>query len=287
MDAVLDHAGEAARGGTDAGAGADLLCAADPPPFELYNPDGRVGLLVVCDHASRCIPRRLGDLGLPAAAQNAHIAWDPGAATVTRRLADRLDAPAVLGGYSRLVVDCNRTEDDPTAIPAISDGIVVPGNRRLDAAARTARFDGCHRPYHRAVAKALDRMIATHDTVAFFSVHSFTPRLRDGSERQWDIGVLWNEDARLPAPLMATLRQDPALCVGDNEPYSARDLFGHTVEFHAEPRGLPHALIEIRQDHLADTAAAERWGDRLAEALTPVLRSLGVGGLLAPAGGAP
>ncbi len=286
MDAVLDHAGEAARGAADSAAGPGLLTAADPPPFEFYNPDGNVGLLIVCDHASNSIPQQLGDLGLTPAARTAHIAWDPGAAAVTRRLADRLDAPAVLGGFSRLVVDCNRTEDDPTAIPAISDGQVVPGNRHLDAAAREARFAACHRSYHGAVAGALDRMTAAHDVVGFFSVHSFTPCLRDGSERQWDVGVLWNEDSRLPVPLMAALAKVPDICVGDNEPYSARDLFGHTVEHHAEPRGLPHALIEIRQDHLQDDAGCTRWGDLLADAMAPILRSLGIGRLPTADGGA-
>lgn len=257
-------------------AGTDLVGPHDPPPFILVNPEGRRALLIVCDHATKAIPRRLADLGLTAAQREAHIAWDPGAAAVARLLAQALDAPAVLSGYSRLVVDCNRAPDDPTAMPLISDGVIVPGNRDLSEAARAARIGACHAPYHRAIARQLDAMCVRHPLVALFSVHSFTPSMRDGARRPWDAGVLWTDDGRIPIPLMAGLRAEPDLVIGDNEPYSAHDRFGFTIETHAEPRGLPNALLEIRQDHLAAEGGPRRWAELTARMLDPILRGLGI-----------
>lgn len=254
----------------------ELIGPHDPPPFSLVNPGGQRALLLVCDHATNAVPQRLADLGLAPAQRAAHIAWDPGAAAVTRLLAEAMDAPAVLSGYSRLVVDCNRAPDDPTAMPLISDSVIVPGNRDLGESARAARIGACHAPYHRAIGRQLDAMLALHPVVALFSVHSFTPSMRDGSERPWDAGVLWTEDGRIPIPLMAALRAEPGLLVGDNEPYSAHDRFGFTIETHAEPRHLPNALLEIRQDHLAAEDGPRRWAALTARTLDPILRDLGI-----------
>ena len=264
----------------DADHGADshtaLLGPGDPAPFVWHNGESGRAILIVCDHASNAIPRRLNDLGLSADQRCDHIAWDVGAGAVSRLLADLLKAPAILGGYSRLVIDCNRAPDDPTAIPLISDGVVVPGNRSLDTVARAKRESACHAPYHAAISGWLDAALADHETVAVFSVHSFTPSLRDGATRPWDAGVLWTEDPRIPVPLMAALRREAGLLVGDNEPYTAHDLFGFTIETHAEPRGLPNGLIEIRQDHLIGEDGATAWAVRLARALDPILHGLGI-----------
>lgn len=253
-----------------------LLAPDEQPAFTEYRPDGGRALLIVCDHAANTVPRSLQDLGLTAEQRQGHIAWDPGSAEVTRLLAVALDAPAVLTRYSRLVIDCNRAPDDPTAMPLISDDVIVPGNRDLDDAERATRTAACHTPYHDAVAGKLDAMQARFPLVALFSVHSFTPSMRDGSARPWDAGVLWTDDGRIPLPLMAALRQDSDLLIGDNEPYSAHDLYGYTVETHAQPRGLPNGLIEIRQDHLAVADGPRRWADLLAQALDPILHSLGI-----------
>jgi predicted N-formylglutamate amidohydrolase len=271
MDQLLPSAhGEGGR------AVPDLVGPHDPPPFTLVNPDGGRALLIVCDHATNAVPRRLADLGLTAAQREGHIAWDPGAAAVARLLAAALDAPAVLSGYSRLVVDCNRAPDDPTAMPLISDGVIVPGNRDLGDTARAARIGACHAPYHQAVGHRLDAMCARSPLVVLFSVHSFTPSMRDGAERPWDAGVLWTDDGRIPVPLMAALGAEPGLSIGDNEPYSAHDRFGFTIETHAEPRSLPNALLEIRQDHLAAEGGPRRWAALVARTLDPILRSLGI-----------
>ena len=227
-------------------------------------------MLLTCDHASNAIPRALGDLGLPSAAQRQHIAWDIGAAAVTRLLAEALDAPALLTGYSRLVIDCNRDPGDPTSIPAVSDGVAVPGNRNLPEAARAARHAACFRPYHSAIAARLDALLAAGTPPALLSIHSFTPVMA-GVARPWHIGILWDKDGRIPQPLLAALRADPAITVGDNQPYSAREPAGYTVRHHAVQRGLPHVAIELRQDLVAGNEGARSWAARLAAALRPIL----------------
>jgi len=223
----------------------------------------------VCDHASNRIPQRLDNLGLSDAELARHIGWDIGAADVTYRLSDRLGAPAVLAGYSRLAIDCNRSLDHSDLILAESDRTPVPGNAGLAAAQRQARIDALFRPYHAAVDEQVDRLRSLcrpGETPVVISIHSFTP-VFVGIERPWHIGVLWNDDPRLPVPLIARLRQERDLRVGDNEPYSARDGFGHTLERHGDAGGLANALIEIRQDLIDTSQGAVAWADRLAGVL--------------------
>ena len=248
----------------------ELLRPGDPPAVELFNLRGRAPLLATCDHASNRIPAALGELELGESDLRRHIGWDIGAAGVTRRLADRLDAPAILAGYSRLVVDCNRDVADPTSMPAVSDGVEVPGNAALTETARRRRIEALFRPYHRAIEQALDGFAARGVHPALLSIHSFTP-VMNGIARPWHIGVLWDQDPRLPVPLLAALRREPALLVGDNEPYSAREPAGFTVRTHAVRRGLPHVAVEIRQDLVADASGEREWAERLARCLTPIL----------------
>lgn len=247
-----------------------LLGPDDPPPFTILNPDGARAAVLVCDHASNAIPAVLGDLGLDAAARARHIAWDIGAAEVTRRLSESLDAPAVLSGYSRLVADCNRSLDDPTAMRQISDGIIVPGNRDLDASARVRRGESCYWPYHRAVTATIERVESRGVTPAIVSVHSCTPVIKS-FERPWHVGVLSNTDRRMADLLIAELSRESGLCVGDNQPYSGLDPHGYTIEHHALPDGRPNVLLEIRQD-LIDTAhGIDHWAALIGAALTAVL----------------
>jgi predicted N-formylglutamate amidohydrolase len=243
---------------------ASLLAPDEKPAFELFNGEGRARVLFVCDHASAAVPRALGDLGLSPADFQRHIAIDIGAADVARRLAGALDAPLVLSGYSRLVIDCNRRLDHPTSIPEESDGTPVPANRSLSPADRGARAAACFEPYHAAIA---GRLAAAS---ALVSIHSFTPVFK-GFVRPWQIGVLWNRDGRLAAPLMAQLGAIDGVTIGDNQPYSARDGHGYTMERHAERAGLPHVLIEIRQDLIDTQHGAAAWAERLRQALAPVL----------------
>ncbi len=245
---------------------AGLLGAGDPPPVELCNPQGRVRGLLLCDHASAAIPAALGNLGLDEGQRRLHIAWDIGAADVTRRLSQRLGVAAILSGYSRLVVDCNRRLDDPTSIPQESDGVEVPGNRGLPAGERRRRADACFWPYQRAIQDWLAGRQADGETPIIISMHSFTP-VMDGFERPWHIGILANRDRRIAQPLIDALRRDPLLVVGDNEPYDGRHGRGYGMMVHGEELGLPFALIEMRQDLIHTHHGAEVWAARLAPIL--------------------
>lgn len=260
------------RIGDDPRAGAlpPLIGPDEPPAFEVLNAEGKAPLLLVCDHASRAIPAALGNLGLDAAALARHIAWDIGAAELTRRLAARLDAPAVLAGYSRLVIDVNRQPGDPQSIVAVSDGTVIPGNADLDVAEQEARAEAFLWPYHHAVDQAFARLRRTGPEPLFFSVHTFTPSL-GGQDRIWDLGVLWNRDPRFAVPLIALLEEENGLRVGDNEPYSGREI-AYTLNLHAAAAGLAHCAIEVRQDHCETGAGLARMADILGCALERILQ---------------
>jgi predicted N-formylglutamate amidohydrolase len=247
-----------------------LLRPGDPPAVELFHSAARRPVLLTCDHASKAVPQALGLLGLTAEEIARHIGWDIGAAEVTRRLAEKLDTPAILAGYSRLVIDCNRDPEDATSIPEASDDVVVSANRGLTAQARAERRAALFAPYHAAIETWLAARLATGEAPAVLSIHSFTPAM-GGKARPWHVGILWDKDARIPVPLMAALRGDPALAVGDNQPYSAKEPAGYTVRHHAVARGLPHVAVEIRQNLIDTAAGAAAWAARLAAALAPIL----------------
>ena len=243
-----------------------LLASDEPPPFEVANALGASSFLLISDHAGNAIPRALGTLGLSEADRVRHIAWDIGTAELGRRLAERIDACFIRQNYSRLVVDCNRDPGSDAAMPAVSDGSVVPGNQRLDAEARRARIDEIHAPYQAAIAAEIGRRIPLGRPVRLVALHSFTPRM-DGLERPWQIGILHNGGRdTLARRLLAHFLSRPELTVGDNQPYQM-DGTDFTVPAHAFPLDLDYAEIEIRQDLLADSQGIAAWTDRLAAAL--------------------
>lgn len=241
------------------------------PFVELVHPTGRADLLLLADHAGNRVPEELADLGLPADQLARHIGFDIGIAPLARRLAVLLDAPALLNHCSRLVIDPNRRPGEPSSIPEESDGTPVPGNRDLAPAARAERVRRFFLPWHRAIARHLARCRRAGITPVLLALHSFTPRLSGGPPRPWQVGVLWRDDDRLAAPMLAALRARGDLVVGDNEPYSGFDAFGYTIEFHAQRTRLPHLMLEIRQDEIASAPRAEAWAERLAEHLRPLL----------------
>ena len=234
--------------------------------FEAIAGNGNCPLLFLCDHASNTLPE--GGLGLDPKLLATHIAYDIGAAAMTRALAQVYGAPALLGGWSRLLIDLNRGADDPTIVMKLSDGSIIPGNASADAA-EVARRIGCfHAPYHAAIDAALDRI--GPDAVVV-SMHSFTPAWK-GRPRPWQVGVLYDRDTRLAASLMARLHQ-AGFVVGDNEPYTGA-LEGDTLYQHGTLRGLPHVLIEIRQDLIANTEAAQGFALRLKPILDAALADM-------------
>ncbi len=235
---------------------------ANRPPFGIVQAEGRAPLVLCCDHASAHVPDDLAGLGLPPAELERHIAIDIGAAELARGLAEILDAPCLLAGFSRLVIDANRALDDPTLVVEVSDGTVVPGNRHLGAAAVAARVARFHAPYHAALAELVAGRRTASGAPAVVAIHSFTPVMR-GHARPWHVGILWNRDGRMALPIMASLGAEPDLVVGDNEPYSGRDA-NYTLDVHADALGLPHVSIEVRQDLIASAADARAWARRLA-----------------------
>ena len=243
-----------------------LLAADDPEPVRVLRPEGRSDFLLTGDHAGRAIPKRLGDLGLPASELERHIAWDIGIAAVTERLSLAFDATAVLQTYSRLVIDCNRQPGLDSSIPTISELTRIPGNERLSAAEREARRREIFDPYHERIAGLIETRLAARRRIVLVAMHSFTPVFK-GERREVEVGVLYNRDARLAHILLDLLRAEGGLVVGDNAPYAVGDFSDYTVPVHAEPRGLAHVEIEIRQDLIAEEAGQEAWAARLARLL--------------------
>jgi predicted N-formylglutamate amidohydrolase len=238
-------------------------------PFDIIEGDRKRGIVLVADHAHRELPEEYGDLGLPASEFDRHIAYDIGVEAVTRKLAALLGVPAVMARFSRLLIDPNRGEDDPTLIRQLYDGTVVPGNYPMAAEERERRLDRFYRPYHDAVAAMVASVAHESGAAPFiFSVHSFTPVMQ-GNIRPWHVGVLWDMDHRAPWPLIEKLAEDKSLVVGDNEPYDGA-LRGDTMFRHAIVNGFAHALIEIRQDLIADDRGATEWAERL----TPIVDAI-------------
>lgn len=245
---------------------AGLLEADEPEPVAVVRPEGRSPVLLACDHAGRRVPRRLGRLGLPEAEFERHIAWDIGAAAVSRQLSEALDATLVEQRYSRLVVDCNRPPEVENAVPLVSEVTTIPGNYGLDAAARQARIAEIFEPYHAAIAAEIDRRAAAGRPTALLAMHSFTPVYR-GEARPWAIGTLYGRDGRLARELFELLVAQGRFKVGDNEPYSVSDETDYTIPVHGEARGLVHVGIEIRQDLVSDAQGQAAWAALLARVL--------------------
>src|ERR1700746_2381110 len=223
-----------------------LLAHDGPHPLTLHNEAGQSPFFLTCAHAGRALPQRLDRLGLPEHETERHIAWDIGIGAVGRDLSHLLDAAVILQTYSRLVIDCNRDPAVPSSIPEISEKTEVPGNHGLTEAARKARVEAIFRPYHDAIAAALDRRAAAGRTSVLVALHSFTPVFK-GVARPWHAAVLYNHDPRLAHPLFKLLSTEDGLVVGDNEPYRVTDLTDYTVPVHGERRGLPSLQMEIPQ----------------------------------------
>jgi predicted N-formylglutamate amidohydrolase len=232
----------------------------------ILRPQGSGRFVLFCDHATNHIPDELGDLGLPAPELARHIAWDIGAAGVTEALSELLDAPAILSGVSRLVIDCNRHPDASDLIPEVSDGRVIPGNLHLDEAARAARIRRWFHPYHDAVESVfLGREARGVPSIAI-SIHSMTASLA-GEPRPWQIALSSHLDRRLTDPVLAALRRPGDVAVGDNQPYDLDPAVDYSTPFHALRRDLPHLQVEFRQDEIADAITQHGWALRFAQTL--------------------
>ena len=253
----------------------DLATSAYGTAAVLENSDGRAPLLLVCEHASARIPEQLGTLGLDPADVLAHIGWDIGALDLARHLSRSLDAPLVHAGMSRLVYDCNRPPESPTAIRDVSERFVIPGNRDLSEAQRAERVEYCYRPFLSLLETSVERAIARAAAEAgvrptIVTIHTFTP-VFDGVRREVDLGVLHGSDATLAERLLAIAERDPALRARRNAPYGPVDGVLHTVEQQAVARGLPGVMLEARNDLVDTPRGVADVGDRLARWLSEAM----------------
>lgn len=237
-----------------------------PQAVEVLNEDGRSGIVLLCEHASNHMPARYHGLGLDAPHLQRHIAWDIGAAEVTRRLSEQLGAPAFLSNYSRLLIDLNRPLGSEGSIPMRSEDTDIPGNVGLDDAERTRRAAIMFTPFHDEVARHLDARQATGRPTRIVTIHSFTPVFL-GERRPWHAGVLYDRAAMLGEAILEGLRTDPSLNVAPNVPYVISGDADYAVPIHGDRRGIEAALVEIRQDLLTDEAGIEEWAGRMAMTL--------------------
>lgn len=246
-----------------------MIAAERQEAFEILAGPANAGVLVLCDHAEATMPPEFSGLGLAATELCRHIAYDIGAKAVSHSLARSLNCPAVLSRFSRLLIDPNRGEDDPTLVMRIADGAIVPGNARIDAAGIAARLARFYAPYDDAIARVIAGMRKQGPNPVILAMHSFTPRMK-GIDRPWHVTVIWDFDPRLNLALLAALKAEPDLVIGENEPYHG-GYRGDTIDRHAMRAGLAHALVEIRQDLIGDPASARAWGERLARLVGPLL----------------
>ena len=243
-----------------------FLADDEPSPFEVVGEGARSPYVLVCDHAGRALPRAVGSLGLAARELERHIAWDIGAAALSRELREALDGFLILQTYSRLVIDCNRPLSSPDSIAKRSEDTLIPGNHELSREQAELRARSIFEPYHARIRRELDDRASSGRASLLIFVHSFTPTFR-GVARPWHAGVLYHRDTRLARPLLDALRREPGLVVGDNEPYAASVLTDYGMIEHAERRGLPYVELEVRQDLLGDSSGIRTWADRLARLL--------------------
>jgi predicted N-formylglutamate amidohydrolase len=244
----------------------DLLDPGEDHPTLILNETGASPIFLVCEHASSQLPRKLGTLGIKADDLKRHIGYDIGAEGVSRLLSRLLDAPLVLQRYSRLAYDCNRSPEHPSAIPETSEVFDIPGNKNLSPEEKLSRINGIYRPFHDVVARLLDRRAAHGKATIFVTMHSFT-KVYAGKTRDVELGLLFDRDARLANALSKSF---PGIVTRLNEPYSAKDGVMHTANLHAAARGLPHVMIEVRNDLIESERGQQEWAQRLSVPLKQV-----------------
>ncbi len=244
--------------------------------FEYRAPKSNSRILITVDHATNIVPQWVngGDLGIEHADMNRHIAYDVGALGVALALAEALDAHLLASQFSRLVIDPNRGEDDPTLVMQIYDRTIIPANRALPDDQHEARKQKLYRPYHSQFDAILAKIKSSGEEPIIVAIHSFTPQLRGRAARPWHVGILSAQDRRITDPLIKALENEGDLVVGDNEPYRG-SLKGDSLDAHGILRGTPHALIEIRNDLIETDDAQLQWGARLARIIDKLLKEEG------------
>jgi predicted N-formylglutamate amidohydrolase len=236
-----------------------------PPPVTVLNEQGRSPFVLICEHASNWLPPDCAGLGLPTPDLSRHIAWDIGALDVARHASELLDSALVVAGASRLLIDLNRPKASATSIPEMSEATLIPGNLNLSPAERQRRITSWFDPFQSRVAHLLDQRQAAQRPTVVVAVHSFTPVFL-GKPRNMQAGVLYRRSQRFGAALVEALG-GAASAITHNQPYQIEEESDYTVPIHGEARGLDAVLVEIRQDLIANTEGAAKWGARLSSAL--------------------
>lgn len=238
----------------------------DPEPVEVVGEIYSGDFFLTCEHAGREVPLCLGDLGVDASEMDRHIAYDVGAEALSRRLSELLRAPLYIQRFSRLVIDCNRPLSARDAIPESSDGTQIPVNFDLQPQDRENRYELIHKPYHRAISNALDTFSARNAKPILLAIHSFTPIMRKSGEvRDRELGLLFNRDDRFARAMLQEVNiRYPDVRASLNVPYTVDDMSDFTIPVHGERRGIPHVLIEVRNDHISNAVGQSRWADIIA-----------------------
>ena len=222
----------------------------------------RKDFLVICDHSSNNIPSIYNDLGISNNDLESHRAYDLGASDVAYELAKLLSCSLVMANFSRLLIDPNRGEDDPTLIPKLSEGKIIEGNLSISTSLkdkeRKKRIREYYLPYHNQINKFINDSLINDDIPKILSIHSFTPVWK-GKRRDIEVGILWDKDDRLSKIFLNSLKGRK---IGDNKPYSGR-LKNDTLFRHGSKNGLPHILIELRQDLLKKKKDRLRWAKKI------------------------
>ena len=248
-----------------------LLTSNDPHPIEVINAESSVPVLLLFEHAGNRIPERLGNLGLPDSVLHSHIGWDIGAEALAREISRELSAPLILQRYSRLVIDGNRPPESAESIPEISFGTVIPANQGLASSDKDARIRAIFDPMN----KVIDEGFARSERIATFSIHSFSPHDINGDPRPWHAGFLSRKSLETAQSCVDSVsRQEPGLTLALNEPYQIEDDTDWFIPTFAETRGLPHCLMEIRNDQISDPAGINKWGQMLAYTIRTILEQI-------------
>jgi predicted N-formylglutamate amidohydrolase len=241
------------------------------PPVLLTNARGSSPFLLVCDHASNCIPPAFGTLGLAPSQRLMHVAWDPGALSVAHLLSDLLDATLIATTVSRLVIDCNRTLSAPDLVPTRSEATEIPGNVGLSAEQKSDRVHRYYEPFHAAITQVLNQRAPQHPILV--TVHSFTPSYH-GVPRPWPIGLIPGRDQTFARAVFEALKtEDETLNVGWNQPYASIAGVTYTLEHHGDERGIPAVMLEIRHDEILTPDGVRLWGGRIGRALEAAKRA--------------
>ena len=246
-----------------------ILTASDGEAVALENATGASGVVLACEHASAVLPAAAGDLGLSAEALSSHIAWDPGALAVARRLSAALDGVLIHQRFSRLIYDCNRPPESPAAMPEKSEIYEIPGNRDLTPAERYARTAALYIPFHDRVSAEVSRIAGEGRKPVVVTIHTFTP-VYFGKPREVEIGILHDTDSRLADAMLEATVGGPYR-VERNSPYGPEDGVTHTLRLHALPLGLANVMIEVRNDLVRDDAGVETVSAYLADLISGAL----------------